>query len=55
VKDGGENGVGDEIGMKSHGLLTLDPNALKKGCYAALDDKQLGRKGVTSAGDIAVN
>lgn len=54
VKDGGPGGV-DEIGMKSHGLLSLDPNALKKGCNAALDDKQFGRQGVISAGDIAVD
>jgi hypothetical protein len=54
VKDGGPNGVGDEIGMKSHGLLSQDPYALKKGCYAALDDKQFGRQGVIVEGDIAV-
>jgi len=55
VKDGGPNGVGDEIGMKSHGTLSQDPTALKSGCYAALDDKQFGRQGVRVDGDIAVN
>ena len=55
VKDGGSNGVGDEIGMKIDGTLSQDPNALKSGCYAALDDKQFGRQGVIIAGDIAVN
>ncbi len=48
VKDSGPGGVGDEIGMKSHGF------SLSSGCAAALDDKQFGRSGIISAGDITV-
>jgi hypothetical protein len=49
VKDSGPGGVGDEIGMKSHGF------SLTSGCAAALDAKQFGRGGIISAGDITVS
>jgi hypothetical protein len=48
VVDGGKRGAGDEIGMKSSGF------DLERGCALALDDKELGRQGVISKGDIAV-
>jgi hypothetical protein len=48
VKDSGPGGVGDEIGMRSHGY------SLNSGCAAALDDKQVWRSGIISAGDITV-
>jgi hypothetical protein len=48
VKDSGPGGVGDEIGMRSHGY------SLSSGCAAALDAKQVFRSGIVSAGDITV-
>lgn len=47
VKDSGP-GAPEEIGMKSHGF------SINAACYAALDDKQFPRQGITSGGDIVV-